>query len=374
MNEVIESFQRLIPSRSKKGGRGWVTFNCPACGDRRGRGGYLETSTGGFRYRCMNGGCRFESNTGWEPDNGFMGRPRRLFELMGGDISDIPKALLDGPSARRTTTHDMTDPDGRQAWIEQMLSDWSPEAASTKLWSPKSDDEVSVNFPILNGMPKGTEFLWHASTADALDVQNYVLKRGRFFRDSDYINTYNPLLWCPKYKRHVIIPFLDKNRNFIGWIARKIDSGKEYAHIKCPKFPSDYMLNQNLRFSYSKVLITQGAFDAMALRGLCTFGSVVSKKQINLLNQLKEAGKTIVLVPDFKKDEWHDYLRTAREQGWSLSIPDTFGGDGTSPEDYIKDPGDAIKLHGLFHTIETIMNAITNNYMTAEAVLSMRSR
>ena len=95
MNEIIDAFHRIIPTRHRRTGRGWITFNCPSCGDRRGRGGFLETPSGGWRYRCFNGGCEYERGTGWEPGNRFYGRPHRLFELLGGDIADIPKQFLE---------------------------------------------------------------------------------------------------------------------------------------------------------------------------------------------------------------------------------------------------------------------------------------
>jgi hypothetical protein len=200
-----------------------------------------------------------------------------------------------------------------------------------------------------------------------MDVRAYAEERCKYFRSQA------PLLWCPKYKRHAIIPFIDKRR-IIGWVARKIDAGKEYAHIKCPNFPSDYMLNQHLRYRYKTVLVVEGAFDALAMRALCTFGNVISRKQINLLNQLKHSGRQIALLPDYKKEEWHSYWRTAKEQGWYLCVPEWPGDDGYSVADYIKDPGDSIKRNGLLYTIEVAMNSITNDYTYAEQILLRRSR
>src|SRR5580704_1562712 len=94
-NEVIEAIRRVIPYRSKRNARGWIQFNCPSCGDKRNRGGLMETPTGGFRYRCFNGGCPYENPTGWEPDEGLVGRARRLFLLLDGDLSDIPASMLE---------------------------------------------------------------------------------------------------------------------------------------------------------------------------------------------------------------------------------------------------------------------------------------
>lgn len=373
MNEIIEAFRRLIPSNAKRTGRGWLTFNCPACGDRRGRGGFLETSSGGFRYRCQNGGCRYEQRTGWEPDNGFYGRPRWLFERMGGDLSDIPQALIDGPSKAISKKYNLQDHDECLSWLAQMQADWSPEARSTRFQKPFGEDtEIAVDFPEMK-LPAHFEYLWEAKTVDALAVQHYTFERCQYFLN----RTKTPFLWSPKYKRYVIIPlYNDRQKNkIIGWIARKIDRGSEFAHIKCSKFPTDYMINQECRFDFNTVLVVQGTFDALALGALGTFGSVLSKKQTNLLKHLAETGRRIVLVPDFKGNEWLNYLHTAREHGWYVAVPDTWGGsDNEAPEDYIKDPGDSIKRHGLLYTVESLMKSITNDYGTAEALLLMRSR
>lgn len=370
MNEVIEAFRRLIPHRAKKSGRGWIKFNCPVCGDRRGRGGFLETSSGGFRYRCQNGGCQYEQRTGWEPDNGFYGRPRWFFESLGGDINDIPKALIDGPSHRISKKYNLDDHEGCLAWIDHMQAEWSPEAFATKVWKPNREDmEVAVDFPEIT-FPKNTVWVFDAKTVDALDVQKYTIERSKYFM----FRTQTPFMWCPKYKRHIIVPLYEKTK-LIGWVARKIDPGAEYAHIKCHNFPTDYMMNQGRRFDFKTVLVVQGTFDALALGALGTFGSVISKKQVNLLNQLAGSGRRIVVVPDFKGNEWMNYIQRARQHGWHVCVPGRWGGsDIESPEDYIKDPGDSIKRHGLLYTVETIMNNITQDYDTAELTLLSRSR
>jgi hypothetical protein len=366
MNEVIDSFHRLIPSRAKKTGRGWITFDCPACGDRRGRGGFLETPSGGFRYRCQNGGCRYEQKTGWEPTNGFMGRPRRLFEIMGGSIADIPQELIDGPDAHKKKKFDLTEPEQRRAWIAELMADW-PDEAHVNKYLKERPAEVVLDFPEMK-LPTGSIALRDATTVDGLNVQHYVNERCKYFKHKA------AFAWATnRYKRYVIIPFFDRENKIIGWIARKIDDGKEFAHIKCPKFPTHYMLNQHHRYKYDIVLVVEGAFDALALDALCTFGNVISDKQANLLNQLKAAGKKIVLLPDFKKDEWRSYWNAAKRNGWYIAAPVYPGDDGYSPADYIKDPGDSIKRNGVIYTLDAIMKSITDNYDMAAAFIEGRS-
>lgn len=351
MTEVIDAFFKVLP-RGRKTGRNWLTFNCPACGDRRNRGGFLETPTGGFRYRCFNGGCEFERVTGWEPGTGFFGRPRRLFTMLGGDLNDIPSEIRNSRGREIIITRKF---DNMADFVQYMMSDTAP----------KREPEIVTDFPEIE-LPERAQILWDASGHNVEDCQRYVLGRGEFFRE-------HPFLWTPKYPRHVIYPFLHRGK-IVGWIARKIDPGKEFAHIKCPNFPQDYMLNQQILYRYPVVLVQEGTFDAIALNSLCTFGNTISRRQVNLLNQAKQNGRRIVLLPDFKLNEWRAYWQVAKDNGWSLSVPEWPGGEGSAPTDYIKDAGDSIKRNGLLYTMEVVMNSITDDYSHAETMLLLHSR
>src|ERR1044071_3894892 len=282
LNPVIEAFRRVIPSRHKISPQGWTQFNCPACGDRRtpGRGGYKETASGGFRYRCQNGGCEYERRTGWEPTNGFFGRAKRLFVMLGGDVMDIPREMRQSRHFERDATADL---------------------------------EVITSFPE-KSMPEGSTILWLiTNNQDMRDAQRYVLKRGVFF-------IHHPFFWSPVYPRHVIQPCGHHNK-VIGWIARKIDPGKDMRHVKCSGFPSDFMMNQEHAYERSLCIVQEGAFDAAALKSLCTFGNQVRPKQENFLNQVKASGRKVVLVPDAQKQEWIPYVDCAEKNGWYLSTP-----------------------------------------------------
>jgi hypothetical protein len=317
------------PARHRRTSRGWTGFNCPACGDRRGRGGFLETPSGGWRYRCFNGGCEYERGTGWEPGNRFSGRPRNLFELLGGNIAEIPKQFLE----------------------------WRTFGAVFH-----RAPEIASDFPKI-ALPEGSQLLWTASTKDALDCQRYVLDRGRFHNQ-------HPFVWSPKYRRHVIYPCEHKGK-IVAWIGRKIDPGKESAHVKCQGSPSDYMFNQDQIYRYPTVLVTEGIFDAIAVQGLCTFGSTLTRKQINLLNASLGKSRRIALLPDYQKDEWRPYWQTAKENGWYLSCPKWVRYAG---EPHIKDASDSVKLNGSLLTMECVMKGITNDYDFAERFLAEQSR
>jgi hypothetical protein len=351
MNEVIDAFRRVIPNRYKRTGRGWITFDCPACGDRRGRGGFLETPTGGFRYRCQNGGCDYEKRTGWEPEGGLFGRPRRLFQILGGDISDIPeKWLKSDPNPVKLS---------RAEWVKWMMSDTSSKRPVLRR---PEDLNTLTDFPEVT-LPQDCQLLWQATSKNARDAQDYVLNRSSLLAG-------HPFCWSPKYPRHVIVPFVCRNK-LVGWIARKIDEGKEYAHIKCPNWPTHYMYNQQLVWRRPTVLVQEGTFDAILMGSLCTFGNTITDKQVNLLNS---CGKKIILLPDFKKDEWWAYWQTAKDNNWYLAIPEYPGDDGHSGIDHIKDAGESISRNGLLYTMRTVMGSLTQDYLHAETIYGMRSR
>jgi len=317
-----------LPISRRTSGRGWITFDCPACGDRRHRGGFLETATGGWRYRCFNGGCEYERRTGWEPGNRFSGRPRRLFELLGGDIGDIPKQFLEHGSSRTAVL---------------------------------SAPEIVAEFPEIQ-LPQGSTLLWRGTSPDALDCQRYVLDRGWF-------HSQHPFVWCPKHPRHVIYPCQHKGK-IVAWIARKIDSGKEFAHIKCKDFPPDYMFNQDQIYRYCTVLVTEGVFDAIAVLGLCTFGNILTPKQIDLLNACCRTGRRVALLPDYQKNEWEAYWQTAKENRWYLSCREWVRYEGEPP---IKDASDSVQLNGQLLTIKCAMDGITNDYDLARDFLIEQS-
>lgn len=346
MNEVMDALRRVLPPVTKRTGRGWEGFNCPGCNDRRHRGGLLETPTGGFRYHCFNGGCVYEDDAGWEPGSPFVGKARQLFLDLGGDLSEISDDVLRGITNIEMTIHE---------WIEYMMSD-----ASAGMLVPETD--IARDFPDI-GLPPHAVLLSEATGPQALQAQTYLRSRGNIEPFRKF-----PFCWSPKYPAYVLIPFLYQNK-IIGWIGRRTIKDNGLRHLKCPDWPTDYMLNQDHIYEKKKVLVVQSAFDAIALDCVCTFGSKISQKQINLLNH---SGREIILVPDYLGTEWKSYLQAAKANKWSLAIPDW--GGSYQGIDHIKDPGEAIQRMGLLCTVQKLVDSITTDYARAELEYGMRSR
>ena len=332
MNVILDQFKTLVAGRSPRSSpSGWVNQCCPACGDRRFRGGFKWTHTGGFRYYCHNGGCEFNDQpTGWEPGNGFGGRPRRLFELLGGNVRDIPlKELM----RKQRFTYD-----------EQ-----------GNIVGQEKDLEVSWKFSDQE-MPKGSKLLVEAAQDDerAMAVAEYLLGRGEFYLD-EY-----PFMWSSLHPQHLLIPYLHYQDQIVGYLGRNIVSTSADDRF-IQRSPSDFMFNQYLisQISTPYLLVVESPMDAIALRCVATRGSHLTEKQVNLLTL---SGKRPVLIPDRRKGEWEGYLEVAEEHGWHVSTP-SWGSN-------IKDPGESVRRNGRLFTVQTLMDAMTTNYVQARIKLT----
>lgn len=328
VNEVVDAFDRLIPSRSQQQSNGWIKFNCPACGDTRGRAGIMFTGDGVI-YHCFNGGCEFEKATGWEPGSRLSSRVTKIFEAMGGNIADIPLSYFESVRIEMSI----------ERWIEWMMSDES-----------SGEIKTAEGFPTMV-LPPYSIRLWSATVPKARDVQNYLRNRTKLFEKIE------DFYWSAEYPFYAILAMRYRDQ-IVGWVGRDIRKNARIPHLKSKEFPADYMLNQDRLHEFDTILVVESHFDASLLNCVCTFGNTLSQKQINLLNKQK---KKIVLLPDYQKNEWRQYWKTAKEQGWYLAYPKW---DGSSSGkygkvDHIKDAGDAIERFGLLYTINKIMDETT---------------
>lgn len=331
MAKIYDEFHSLVSGRPNSKARGFTNINCPACGDKRRRGGFAPTATGGFRYFCFNGGCTYNIQpTGWEPGNGLTGRVRNLFELLGGNIQRIPF------KERFRQNTKITDKNGNVVGHEKKLT-------------------VATQFPEVE-LPIDTDFLADAIDYDerALPVLEYVEKRSPLFLETDY-----PLLWTPKYPKYLLLPYMHFGEKVVGYMGRHITntSGKDRFIQRAPR---DYLFGQHRLSTESGkyVFVMESPLDSILFRGVATRDNRLTEKQINLLNM---SGRTPVLIPDQNsKIEAEPYLKAARENGWYVSIPDW----------NFKDPGEAIQKNGLLWTIEEVTSAMTKNPKMANFLMA----
>ncbi len=318
-SSVIDEVRAVVPAGAKLSARGFLNFNCPACGDKRGRGGIHFTATGGFRYRCFNGGCDFEKATGFEPGNGFGGRPRKIFELMGGDVRRIPLDEL-------------------LKWQRCIFLN------NGEVSGKEQDLEVEYKFPTVD-LPEGAVLLYEAAKKNK--AANKVFRE---LAKKDPVNIDRfPYMWAPgELSYYYIIPFFHYHDQVVGYVGRHI-----YRKTGEKRFigraPSDYMFNQHIitgkRGKY--LIVVESPLDAIALNCVAARGSRLTQKQVNLL---KVSGKEIVLLPDLVKEEWRWFLDTARDNDWLISCPEFTGHETDTMRSVVK--------NGLLLTIEQILKGI----------------
>ena len=308
------------------------------------RGGVLFTPTGGWRYYCFNGGCEFNIQPcGWEPGNGFGGRPRRVFEMIGGDVRRIPlKEIMRWSKAKFGA-------DGERQQDGQEL-------------------EVVHKFPEV-ALPPKSRLLIDAYMEDrfANQVMRYGWKRfGRTFMENF------PFFWTPeKYSRYLIMPFYHYQDRIVGYLGRHIDRDSGPRRF-IQRAPSDYLYNQHLLASYSAryLFVVESPMDAALLGCVAARNDRLTDKQINLL---KVSGKDIVMVPDYKKGEWEGFVQQAHDNGWFVSIPDWPGGKQKAGNLRTTDIGQSVKNNGLLYTIELMMQSTTRNQERIKTFLRQRS-
>jgi hypothetical protein len=331
MSKLLDEFVNLIQSRPNYAARGFININCPACGDKRKRGGFAVTGTGGFRYSCYNGGCDYNTRpTGWEEGNGLGGRVKQLFEMLGGDVRRLPaKDLLRKGKA-------VYDKSGAMVGREKRL-------------------EIASRFPPVV-LPKGSVLLEEAAetNADAEEVLGYLFERSPL-----YLNDEFPFLWTPRYPQHLIIPFMHFDGKVVGYLGRHINKA-DGADRFIQRAPADYMFNQHLLSGGENkyTFVMESPMDAILLRGVATRSNRITERQINLL---KVSNKEPILIPDQMGDESISYYQTAKEHGWKIAVP----------EWPFKDAGEAIQKMGLLSTIETLTTSMTTNYMQVRGRLGI---
>lgn len=329
MSRIYDEFLSLVSSRPNYRARGFININCPACGDKRKRGGFAPTETGGFRYFCFNGGCTFSTEpTGWEPGNGLYGRVRSLFEMLGGNIRNIP--------------------------VQDML-----RQNNTSTGMPREERaEVVTKFRKMD-MPKGSILIEEAVEEDerAIAVLNYLNNRSPLLLGA------HPFMWSPIHPEHLLVPYVHHG-TIVGYMGRHIGESAGQKRFLQRSRP-DYMFNQHLlskgagKYAY----VLESPLDAILMQGVATKENRLTKRQVNLL---KSCGKEPVLIPDIKKGEAAPYVTTAEENDWFISVPEWPNGFT------FKDVGEAIQRIGLLATIEAITSSMTKNYASAKIKLGVK--
>ena len=282
----------------------------------------METGSGGFRYTCRNGGCEYnDSATGWEPGNGIGGRPRRLYQILGGQLKDLPIDIL-----------------FRKTEIKKV----APEFEIIRHFPTVELPEHSV--PLLEPDDKSYNNERYRKVLD------YTLNR------SEEVTTAYNFFWSVTYPSCLLVPYYHYGQ-IVGYLARSISGQSKMFQKSAP----DFLFRQDtLDTDGRSVIVSEGCLDAIALDGVSSRGTKLTQKQINLLNL---SGRKIIVVPDQETDG-SNLITTAEENKWHVSTPDW---------DYdIKDGMAAVGRYGRLYTIEDIVNNCHQNYLKAKILVSAK--
>jgi len=312
VNEIQDALLALLPSKRKTTPSGWTSFDAVCCHhngssrDTRKRGGILTNPDGGFQYHCFN--CNFKA--GWSPGKMLSKNTKSLFNWVGMNESDIGKLNLialkvkdDQPVIKKPlnfTLVEKTLPDGTMSIIEWINTAYTPDIA----------EDIGL-------------------------IIEYIVNRGM---DLDWYNW----MWSPApgYKDRVLIPFYHDGK-IVGYTGRKITEGK-------PKYLTDaqpgYVFNIDAQINNRQyTIVVEGQFDAIAIQGCAIGHNEPNETQIMRINALN---REVIVVPD-RDRPGAKMIKTAIEQGWSVSLPPW--------EDDIKDVADAVKRYGRLYTLTTIL-------------------
>lgn len=299
-----------LPSQCKRTGSGWISFNAPCCqhngetADQRQRGGIKHTDQG-WSYHCFN--CGFTASFIIGRHLAF--KARRFLQWLNVPNEEIERINLE--SLRHRSMHGLLDDRQRTANAAQDIS--------------FEDRDLPAGFILVD---KHTPVHWQYLQDRCVPLDSPMGMVGESPRDK----------W--KSRPGIIIPFT-YNGCIVGHTTRFLDD-------KMPKYIHDmqpgYVFGTDLqRSNWQHVLVVEGVFDALSISGVAVLHADVNDKQARLIRSLN---RKVTVVPD-QDSAGLRLVDRAIELGWAVSMPDW-------SED-IKDVNDAVKKHGRFATLMSIM-------------------
>ena len=295
-----------LPGKRKQTPSGWISFNAPCCGDKRGRGG-LKVTEQGWSYHCFN--CNKTAGFVLGKPLGF--KAKSFLALLNVPDSEINALNLE--SLRHRSIHGILDDRAR---VANTLSD---------IEFKESDDFPPASELITQEHPFYWKYLRDRRVPEDFPAMTTIRTDG--------------IHWV---RPHVTIPFTYDGK-IVGWTARFLDN-------KVPKYINHmqpgYVFGTELQHeNWQYVIVLEGIFDALCIDGVAVMHNTVSDQQAKLIRNL---GKEVVVVPDQDRAGL-ELIDRAVELGWSVSIPDW-------PAD-VKDVNDAVIKFGKLATLLTIMQS-----------------
>lgn len=316
-----------LPIKRKGNPRGGHYFNCVMCtsmgesrNDTKMRCGFTPQPDRGFLVHCHN--CGYA--TGWEYNGRVSKNLMKFLTKLGVDSKKIPIRLrLLQQNERVAEAKIEIEP--HDVVIEFKTVDLPEGAYSFESWV-EDDDPPSLFYDAFDYLAN--------RGSPVFDGWNY------FWTEDTYYN----------WNKRIIIPFYH-NGKIVGYTGRRFTNTQRISKYFSQQ-PEHFLFNQDkLEGDAETIILVEGVFDAISIKGVATLGNALTKKQINLLKLSK---KRIILVPDRNK-AGRKLLEQAIDQNWEISIPDWDRG--------VIDCANATKRYSRLYTLESIYKFATDNAM-----------
>lgn len=313
VNSVISAAHALLldhlPVRSKRTASGWITFNCPLCGDRRKRAGVIQSGVR-ISYHCFN--CAVKA--GWAPFPSLSKKYRDLVQKLGASSEQIHKVTILLMTYR--------------SQLEEL------DESTLAIHSQNTFKTIDL--------PADTELV--TDLDDDHEIKQYARDRG--------ILDLVPLLHFPSdtlNKRRVMIPYMF-NGEIVGWTGRHVSPPNKSVPKYLSNVQPGYVYNID-RFLDDReiVVVVEGVIDAIMLDAVAVLSNSVSVEQASMINRLN---KRVIVVPD-RDQAGLQLVIAAINQGWEVSFPPWHTD--------CKDAAAACEKYGRLLTLASVIQHATNN-------------
>lgn len=318
---------QYLPQNARKTPSGWWTFNAPCCvhrgesRDKRKRGGVIQDGEN-WSYHCFN--CGFK--TRFVMGQTLSYKTKKFLSWLGLPEEEIQRINLE--SIRNKAFTDVAQE--REAHHEYSLTH------SLKF----EEHKLPENARPLTEHDK--EFVAYLQSERGLSIEDY------------------PFYISPgdrgRNKNRIIIPYY-YNGNTVGWTSRYLDS-------RYPKYINEHQ-QEGFLFGtemqdpdWQNVVVTEGTFDAIAIRGVAVLHNELNDKQIA---QLRRMGKDVIIVPDQDKAGLQ-IIQPALDAGFYVSLPEW-------PAE-IKDINQAVAYYGRAGCLLSILQAKQNNKIKVQMAVN----
>ena len=315
--------------RVKNSPNGWTSGNAVCCEhrgekpDKRGRGGFKFELDGSLVYHCFN--CNYSANYS-------VGKPiypklEKLLLWLGLDSKTINQLKLEAIRSSQNGTV-------------------SPAIQKLREIKPVELPEVFLLRDNASAFPNHAKFI--ESRGFAVDIFPFLTSNH------------------PTFRSRVLIPFIRQNI-IVGYSARSINPMEKTRYLM--RSTTDFVFGMDfVEPEHQWVIVTEGIFDALSIRGLGVMHNEISDTQAEMIHDLKNR---IIVVPDLDyaglKSSPNSLINTALDYDWDVAFPSW----------NVKDINAAFLKYGPLATVQHILKNTTSDKITIrvkQKLLSARNK